>query len=740
MIAIITEKPSVGQEIARVVRATEKCNGYMQGNGYLVTWALGHLVQLALPEFYGFRRGTTELPLIPDPFQLTIRQRRGEGKYVTDGSATRQLNIIAKVLEQSTQVIAATDAGREGELIFRWICEHLGCRLPVKRLWISSLTDEAIVKGLSSLREGADYDNLYRAADCRAKADWLVGINASAALSEATRSGNHSLGRVQTPTLALVCSRYLENRRFAPSDYWQLYVSLRKGEGYRKFRYVEDLRDKAAADAMHKRVMACPEATVGKVERKTVQEQPPLLYDLTALQRDCNVRYGMSAEGTLNAAQSLYEKKLISYPRTGSRHITPDILPGIPSLLRMALRMERFAHLADGYDTLKIHRRPVDAAKVTDHHALLFTGDYAGELSTEEKNVYHLIAGRMLEAFAPRCEKESLTVEADVDGLLFRSRTVTVTDAGWRGVWNEPEEPEDAATDEATATGEFIEGETLPLDGGSLATRKTQPRPLLTEASLLGAMEMPCQRGQSERSSAMSSAAGIRRSQLAGKDIVDQQAREAMRDCGIGTPATRASIIETLFRREYIERSGKSLVPTERGLYVYQAVKDMRIADAELTGSWEKSLAAIEKGAMSPDTFMESIVIYTRQITREVQSLRIPRQSPELPLCPKCRTGGVAIRHKLAKCDNPECGLVVFRRFLNKELSDDNIRQLLSKRKTRLIEGFEGKRGKPFDARLKFDKNYNLVFDFPDDKKKPAKKATAKSGSGSAKKKTENIV
>jgi DNA topoisomerase-3 len=698
MIAIIAEKPSVGQEIARVVGAHEKCSGYMQGHGYIVTWAFGHLVQLAIPELYGHKR-YSELPLIPERFRLVVKQERTGGKNAIDSAASRQLNVIRRVLDKCESVIAATDAGREGELIFRRIYNHIGCTLPVKRLWVSSLTEEAIERGLREMRDGAEYDNLYLAADCRAKADWLVGINASAALAKATRRPDSSLGRVQTPTLAMIASRYLEHRGFLPSDYWSLSATLGKGDALRKFRYVEDLKDKATAEAIADRLKSSPEATITKVERKTVHEQPPLLYDLTELQKECNVHHDMSAEQTLNAAQSLYEKKLISYPRTGSRYIPADVMPGIPSLLRMILRMETFAHLYDRIDPLRTTRRSVDGSKVTDHHALIITGDYVvGELTANEQQVYDIICGRMLEAFGPRCEKDTLSIEATIDDRLFRSRSVKTVSAGWHAVYNRPEEP-GGEDDDIGATGvEYAEGETLTVMGHSLAKGKTCPKPLYTEATLLAAME------------------------TAGKQVTDEKAREAMMESGLGTPATRAATIETLLKREYIERSGKSLIPTERGIALYKAIKDMRIADVALTGSWEKSLADIERGGMKPETFMNAIAIYTRQITAEVLSLDLKQPPAEAIPCPKCGNGRMTIRHKIAKCDNDKCGLVVFRRFLNKELTDQHIKQLLKSGKTRLIQGFEGKAGKTFDACLAFDKNFNLTFKFPNDKPKTPKK------------------
>lgn len=658
MIAIITEKPSVGQQIARLVGACEKHTGYLQGGGYIVTWALGHLLQLAPPEAYGRKRGA-ELPLIPESFLLTKR----------DDTAARQLSVIRRVLDRCDSVIAATDAGREGELIFRTIYDHLGCTLPVRRLWISSLTEEAIEKGLRELREGKEYDRLYRAADCRAKTDWLVGMNASNALARISGITNSSLGRVQTPTLAMIASRTLQHRGFLPADYWNLMVTLRHGERLCKFHHVEDIRDQATAEALAAKLETCKEAKVVQVKNKRILEAQPLLYDLTTLQQECNIRYELSAAKTLEVAQALYEKKLITYPRTCSRYIPQDMMPQLPSLLRMILRMEPFAHFTEGIDPLRPARRSIDASRVTDHHALLITGNYPDELSLSERRVYKLICGRMLEAFAFTCQKDTTQVEVAIDGLLFRSHSTRMYAAGWRGVYNHPSEDEEDDAGDVS----FTEGELLSIEGYNIARLQTRPQPLFTEGSLLGAME----------------------------------------DGGLGTPATRAAIIETLIKREYIERSGKTLQPTDRGLALYRAVKDLRIADVELTAGWERSLVEIERGEMRPETFLKAIEVFTRQVTQEVLSLDI-KQPPEEPIeCPKCHEGHMILRHKIAKCDNEQCGLVVRRKFLNKELTELHLRQLLTTGKTRLIKGFLGKAGKTFDACLMFDLYFNLVFRFP---------------------------
>ena len=691
-------------DIARIVGATEKHDGYMSGNGYMVTWAFGHLVSLALPPFYGFPRlSASNLPLIPSPFQLTIRQTKTAKGMVTDKAAAKQLNVIDNVFSQCDSLIMATDAGREGELISRYIYTHLGYTKPFKRLWISSLTDEAIKKGIENLHDSHEYDGLYMAADCRAKADWLIGINTSSALALSSGMGNNSLGRVQTPTLAMICSRYRENRSFVSTNYWQLHITLEKEGLHRQFRYTEDLKDKLEAENLFSHLKTYPSAVVTKVERKNVYQAQPLLYDLTTLQKDCNIHLDLSAEKTLEIAQGLYEKKLISYPRTSSRYIPEDVFRELPSLLRMALRMDRFKHFTEKIDTLRLPKKSVNDKKITDHHALIITGDYPQELSALEREVYHMVAGRMLEAFSPRCEKESLLMEASFDDLIFRSSSQKILFPGWRDVFSHAVDKEEDEKEFDEGSAEFEEGENAKVGGHSLAQKKTMPKPLYTEATLLTAME------------------------TCGKTIKDDALREAMKEQGLGTPATRAQIISTLFKREYIEQSGKSLLPTEKGLFIYDAVKDMRISDVEMTGSWEKMLSEIEKKVVSPDTFIKAIEVYTRQVTEEVLSLKFPQLSGSTITCPKCGTGKVIIRHKLAKCDNEKCGLLVFRKFLNKELTDQHLEQLFSSGSTKLIKGFKGKKGNTFDAMLSFDSNHNITFSFPKTATKGGKKKGAKS-------------
>lgn len=680
-------------DIARVVGATEKKDGYCIGNGYMVTWALGHLVSLALPGTYGYTKtAADDLPLIPEPFRLVARQIKTAKGMVTDITANKQLKTIDEVFSKCDSIIVATDAGREGELIFRWIYDYLGYTKPFQRLWISSLTDEAIREGMENLRDGSDYDSLYAAADSRAKADWLVGMNASRALAIASGSANSSIGRVQTPTLAMICARFKENRNFISTPYWQLHITLEQGEAHRQFIHPEEFKDKETAEAAYRKITSGSVATVTKVKRKRTFQQAPLLYDLTALQKDCNIHYDLTADKTLSIAQALYEKKLISYPRTGSRYIPDDVMAHIPALLEKVVAMPDFREYGDTLDFSGLNTRSVDNAKVTDHHALIITGIAPHKLSEAESAVYTLIAGRMLESFSPPCEKESLVMECTCEGMDFRSRSSVIVSPGWRGVFRRKEDRDKDEPEGNEGTAEFDENEAVPVTGHGLAQKKTMPKPLYTEATLLAAME------------------------TCGKHITDEQAKAAIKDSGIGTPATRAAIITTLFKRDYIERSGKSICPTEKGLCLYESVKDMMVADAELTGTWEKALSQIEGHTLDTGSFLLSIKGYAKKVTEEILRLKFPEPSSCALACPKCKIGSVVIKSKVARCDNDGCGLLVFRKFLNKELTDQHLEQLLSSGSTMLIKGFKGKKGVSFDAAVAFDEGFNLKLSFPKSK------------------------
>ena len=687
MKTIIAEKPSVAREIARIVGATKREEGYFEGGGYAVTWAFGHLVQPAMPDGYGVRGFVRDnLPIIPGTFTLVPRQTKTDKGYKPDNGVVSQIKTITRLFNGSEQIIVATDAGREGELIFRYLYLYIGCATPFVRLWISSLTDKAIREGMRNLEAGSKYDNLYLAAKARSEADWLVGINGTQALSIAAGHGTYSVGRVQTPTLAMVCERYWENRRFTPEAFRQLHIAT-DGCGddeVVKFSSSEKWEEKAPAMELYDKVKAAGFATVTKAERKEKTEETPLLYDLTTLQKEANAKHGFTAEQTLEIAQKLYEKKLITYPRTGSRYIPEDVFAEIPKLLAFIGTLPEW----EGKVKAKAvpTRRSVDGGKVTDHHALLVTGEKPLFLSKEDGIIYHMVAGRMVEAFSGKCVKDVTNVTAECAGVEFAVKGSVIRQAGWRAVYGEENK------DETTIPG-WQEGDTLTLKGSSITEGKTKPKPLHTEATLLSAME------------------------TAGKEIEDDALRQAMKDCGIGTPATRASIIETLFKRGYMERCKKSLVPTEKGLALNSVVKTMRIADVAMTGEWEKELARIERGELSAGTFRREIEAYTREITSELLSCdKLFGSRDSGCACPKCGTGRMRFYGKVVRCDNEGCGLPVFRLKASRMLSDDEIKELLTTGKTKLLKGFKSKQGKSFDAIVAFDADYNTTFVFPERK------------------------
>ncbi len=687
-IAIIAEKPSVAREIASIVGATSKQDGYMQGNDYLVTWAFGHLVGLGMPEEYGavgFNK--SHLPILPQEFILKSRQVKADKGYKDDTGALKQLKIIDNVFNLCDKIIVATDAGREGELIFRYIYNFLGCKKPFDRLWISSLTEKAIRQGLDNLKNGTDYDNLYYAAKTRSEADWLVGINATQALSIAAGRGTYSLGRVQTPTLAMVCSRYLENKNFKSTPYWQIKTGVVKDNILFSILSKDKIENKQKANELYQTILNENHIEVQSVECKEVNQEPPLLYDLTTLQKEANIKHGFSADKTLSIAQKLYESKFTTYPRTGSRYISEDVFETIPQLLTTLHTHEQFG--AYSQSLVNLNNRSVDDKKVTDHHAILITEMEAKDLSTDEKLIYNMIAGRMLESFSDKCVRDSTTVTLICANTEFITKGSVIKQTGWRAVYNAQEEG-----DENSTLPNIIEGDILPLTDTELLEKQTKPKALHTEASLLSAME------------------------TAGKDLEDEAQRQAMKISGLGTPATRASIIETLFARDYVSREKKLLVPTDKGLAVYEVVKDKQIADVELTGMWEDAFLKIEKGEREADNFKKSIEVYVSKITEELLQTSILTNESQVFTCPKCKCKTILVYPKVAKCTNAECGFIIFRSICGKTISKTQISDLLSKGKTGIIKGLKSKAVKQFDASLELDADFQIKFVFPPKKTK----------------------
>ncbi|UUW07284.1 DNA topoisomerase [Flavobacterium plurextorum] len=685
MITIIAEKPSVAREIAVIIRATEKKDGYLTGNGYFVTWALGHLVGLGMPEDYGitgFEKGS--LPILPNPFLLTVRKVRKDTGYSADKVAVKQLKIIEELFNNSDSIIVATDAGREGELIFRYIYQYLKCNKPFERLWISSLTEKAIKKGFYNLKDGKEFDGLYQAAQGRSRADWLVGINATQALSIAAANGVYSLGRVQTPTLALICRRYLENGSFKVKNYWQIQLSHNKQ--LIDFKSISKIKweDKKLASDTLKAIQRNETAIVTSVAIKGVTEHPPLLFDLTGLQKEANKKLNLSAEETLNIAQNLYEKKFITYPRTGSKYIPEDMWADIPNLVRALQDKENCKPAISKMKWGRFNKRIVNDLRVSDHHGLLITDKIPSALNPKENAVYDMIAFRLLEAISQPCIKELTDVGLQVLHYDFTTKGCKIIEAGWRSIKGSFYDDTEPVLD----LPELKKGNDLKIKEASVLEKKTKPPVLYTEAGLLSAMEN------------------------AGKEIENEDERKALQNIGIGTPATRAAIIERLFTRNYIQRDKKSLIPTEKGLQVYELVKDQKIADVAMTAQWELALQKIENNESDAATFQKEMENYAASITNELLQTPIAKNNlPDL-ICPKCKSQQLIIRDKIVKCPDEKCNWVQFLNVCGVQIAVGDIKSLVSKGKTSLIKRMKSKSGKMFNAYIVLKDNGETTFEF----------------------------
>lgn len=739
MIVIIAEKPSVARELARIVGANKREDGYLSGNGYSVTWAFGHLVQITTPASEVPWKSEF-LPILPEGFFLEPGQTVKDGKRIPDEGYVRQLNIIKGLFDNCEYIINAGDAGREGELIQRYIYAYVGCTKPVKRLWISSLTDKAIKEGLQQLHENSEFDTLYAAGKARSEADWLVGINATRALSIIAGKGVRSLGRVQTPTLAMVCKRYLENRNFVPQTFWNLRVTSVKdaasGSGAAdsgsvpfKAMTKERFLDKEKADAALEKVRTLGQMTVTKMEKKEKSLNPPYLHDLTSLQKEANKRYNMSAQDTLDTAQRLYEKKVLTYPRTGSKFVPEDVFATLPSLIAQQEVHGKFGRYAASLAGTALNKHSVDATKVTDHHALLPTEVLPQGLSDIEQKVYDLVIARLLEAVSPKCDMVSTNIEFMADDILFSAKGNVIVRPGWKAVLNDKPEKAGTKASEAGGNGEtdgkgkddgsedeeqnlppFTVGETALITDVEQTEGKTKPKPLHTEASLLEAMEH------------------------AGKEVDDEDLKSALKDVGIGTPATRAGEIETILKRGYITREKKSLVPTSMGLAIYEAVKDKYIANVEMTGRWETSLSKIVDGKVSAQAFDESIRRYVKALTSEILSITdvslraaaMAEAEPDAIKCPKCG-GPMWVNETYVKCK--VCGHPIWRTVAGKLLSEATMKKVISTGTTQVLKGFKSKAGKEFDAALKLDEEGRIAFDFEKTNEKRAEAQAAAGGS-----------
>ena len=645
MKVVLTEKPSVAREIAAFVRAGSRQDGYFEGRGYQVTWAYGHLVTLKEPDDYdpALKRWSLEgLPFIPAKFEL---------KLINDKLPRKQFAIVKRLFRGASEIICATDAGREGELIFRYILALTGIkRKPISRLWLSSLTQRAIQDAFSHLKPGTEYDNLYAAARCRSEADWIVGLNGTRAYTVRYGAGGilWSVGRVQTPVLAMIVRRDDAIRTFRPEPFWELKTRYRKT----LFRFQGDRFGKEEqAQQLLERVQG-QRFTIEKTDRRTERSQPPQLFDLTELQRDMNRRFGLSAADTLKAAQSLYESKLITYPRTDSRYLTGDMKNEIPDILRslQATRSKEIGRL--DLSSLKFTRRIVDDRKVTDHHAIIPTGTRPGQLSPSQQKVYDAVVTRLIAVFYPPCVKEITTVHGRSADVPFEAKGVRVVQPGWTELY--PRKSKDKQQDDEQDLPEFKPGEHGPHEPFVKRGETSPPKPY-TENTLLGAME------------------------TAGKLVDDQQLRESLKEKGLGTPATRASIIETLLKREYIVRQKKTLTATDLGRYLIAVVGDQELKSPELTGQWEAKLRKIEAGQLQAQRFMAEIADYAKRVIGGHEDVAVDESI--FGNCPKC--GRPVIRGKRGfGCSGwrDGCTFVLWPTYESHELNVQQIRQLLQRR------------------------------------------------------------
>src|SRR5215212_6732286 len=698
---IIAEKPSVARDLANALGRHRREKGALVGEGWTVTWALGHLAELAPPHAYGeeYKRWRLEtLPIVPEKFKVEVNAKTRE-----------QFDVVKKLMRSSaaSEVVNACDAGREGELIFAYLYELSRCKKPVRRLWVSSLTPEAIRKGFASLRDAREMKPLEDAARSRGEADWIVGMNATRAYStKFGRPGNVlSVGRVQTPTLKLLVDREKEIENFKPEKFYTVYARFaREGASYDGvwFKNKQNrLKEREAAERLAEKVRGGA-GVVRKAEKKTASEKPPLLYDLTELQRNANAKFGFTAERTLRAAQGLYEeRKLITYPRTSSRYLSKDMAGTLKKRVEAAgvlLDLESFATELLSLSRLPINKRIVDDAKVTDHHAIVPTNKKpAGDLPPDEAKVYDLVARRFLAVFFPAARFENTIVVTVVQGEAFLSRGRVVLEAGWRRLY--PDGVGGKKEKEPSILPPVSVGQEWSVAKAAVKEGETKPPPRYSEATLLGAME------------------------TAGRFVEDEELRQAMKDSGLGTPATRAAIIERLLKVGYLEREKKMLVPTEKGRALIGLLDESPLASPELTARWEERLARMERGAEKRPDFMAAIGEFTRSLVEEVcakegEKVAVPTKpggngGAPLGACPKC--GAPVLETKKAYgCSawKNGCKFAIWKIISGKRVSVPQARQLLTKGRTVQLEGFKSKAGKPYSAALVLNKEHTVKLEF----------------------------
>jgi DNA topoisomerase-3 len=689
---IVAEKPSVGRDIASALPGSfDKHDNYLESDEWIVTWAVGHLVELAAPEAYDerFKKWRmADLPIVPEQFQLKP----------IDGKAEKQLKLIHKLMARDVveSVVNACDAGREGELIFAYVYETAKKKKPVRRLWLNSMTAKAIREAFEQLRPGEEMAQLEAAARSRSEADWLVGMNATRAASIRLRAafdGAVSLGRVQTPTLALVARREEAIRAFVPEPYWLVEALFGAANGDYTGRYLGGKRLPEEQAAAVVEAVEGNDGTITKLEKKEERELPDLLYDLTSLQRHANTLFGFSARRTLQAAQRLYEEhKAITYPRTSSRYLSGDLVEeirptahyvgGNPEYAKAAAYVTRLDQLPLG--------RVVNDKKVTDHHAIIPTRSEhdLGRMGEDERRVYDLVAKRFLAVFHPEAVWERTRVETTVEEHVFRTSGRVLITAGWREVYGQEARPRTESDDDSGGDQQLPrleQGENVETKKVESLRKETQPPRRFTEASLLAAME------------------------TAGKDISDAELREAMKDSGIGTPATRAAIIERLIQVAYIEREGRALHATDKGIQVIRLLGNHPLTSPELTGNWEHRLGEIEQGTDSRPAFIDDIVKFTAETVGELDRLKdIKIERANLGPCPICGRDVIENR-KGYSCwtkDDPGCGFVIWKQKAGKTLTPAIVKELMANRRTeKPVPGFRGRSGRQFSAKLKLVQN-----------------------------------
>ncbi len=703
---VVAEKPSVARDIARVLGAKRKGNGCLEGNGYVVTWALGHLVQFAEPDDYGppwkGRWAFSQLPMLPERWKL----KTGRSTYT-------QFQVVRKLLTDAAheRIICATDAGREGEHIFRLIYEQTRCRKPFQRLWISSLTDQAIRQGFARLQPGSAFNGLAQAARARAQADWLVGMNLTRAYTVHNKA-LCTIGRVQTPTLAMLVQRDEAIANFVKTYFYELVAQL--AEGFAA-KYSKDgqtrIDTKEEAERLHRQLEPHQTGTVVKIEKKTVRHRPPPLYDLNNLQRDANRRFGFTAAKVLEYVQALYEThKLVTYPRTESRHISEDMLGQLPGILERLEHEQASVALDRLQQGHRLSRAYVDRTKLTDHHAIIPTTQTPPtHLSPVLRRIYDLVVARFVAIFLPDQVIEQTIVTLDIGGATFVARGAVELEPGWRVV--EPRR-DDREESERQVIPPLQQGQTVHVSRLEVVEKETQPPKPYTDATLLAAMKN------------------------AGRDLDDDSLADTMKDCGLGTPATRAEIIERLIRSDYVLRERKSLKSTEKGRALIGLVVEP-LRSPELTAEWEQQLKEVEAGRYPAETFYQSITDFVRGLIPQVAegSTLSPEQVAEakqqrfgkakgrgrrasgqvkLGLCPLCKRGEVTENAKAYGCSRYRegCKFAIWKVVAGKRLTERHVQGLLTRGTTEQLKGFKSKAGKPFAARLKLDADCKVVFDF----------------------------